>query len=216
MSKRDLIVYVSLTSLALTLSPIVGAATTVTNNSTVYVDQQVEVNGRKYSNTVNITGTPGKTVSSLVIVNGERVTKEVRMERREAFQEKLSQLQDERKREIVEKLDTHFARVNKKATDHFMAILDKLDDLLDRIESKSADTNTAAITEAQTAITDARAAVTTQAEKEYVITISTEGALRMDVGKVVSGLQADLQAVRKLVTDAKQAVMQAARSLVAQ
>jgi len=55
--------------------------------------------------------------------------------------------------------------------------------------------------------------VNTQAEKEYVLEINEETALKPDVGKTISGLQNDLQTVMKSIMTAKRAVMDAARAL---
>ena len=81
-------------------------------------------------------------------------------------------------------------------------MLSNLQTLLDKLSQASQVDTTAA----QAAIDAAKLAVENQAAKTYTITISTETALRTDVGAVTSQLRQDLSAAHKLVVDAKQAV----------
>ena len=126
---------------------------------------------------------------------GER--KEARME----FKAKLAKIKDEKKQKIVEKLDARFNEVNLKRTTQMTKHLDKMSEILTKIAGDTAS--------ASSAIQTARDAVTTQAAKTYVITISTEANLKMDVGKVRSQLEMDLRAVHKLVVAARRAVREA-------
>lgn len=120
--------------------------------------------------------------------------------KREEFKAKLGAIKDERKKALVTRIDTKLSNVNTKHTDRFAQVLGNLQTILDKM-SENVDK-----TEAQTAIDAAQAAVETQAAKTYAITISTETALRPDVGIVTSQLRQDLVSVHKLVIDAKQAV----------
>jgi CHASE3 domain sensor protein len=122
--------------------------------------------------------------------------------RREEFKAKLQTIRDAKKKILVERIDTKLASVNAKHTDRFTQVLNNLQILLDKItESSEADGTTA-----QAAIDAAKLAVENQAAKTYTITISTESALKTDVGTVTSQLRLDLMATHKLVIDAKQAV----------
>lgn len=174
----------------------------------------------------NVTGSGTSRVYQKTVINGKETVREefkqARADAREEFKEKLAGLKDAHKKEIVEKLDARFATVNKKATDRFLETLDKLTEILTRIQTKATEAKTAgkdtteaqtAITAAQTAIATAKTAVTTQTGKTYTITISTEDKLRVDVGTTASALHADLRTVHTLVTDAKQAVVKAARAV---
>ncbi|MBI4079280.1 MAG: hypothetical protein HY429_03230 [Candidatus Levybacteria bacterium] len=134
--------------------------------------------------------------------------------KREAFREKLVTIRDERKKAIVERVDTKMAAVNQKRTDimsqALIRIEEKLTTLAQKIaEAKASGKDTAlsekALTDAQAALDAAKTAVETQAGKEYIITIDTEALLRKTVGTTVSQLQKDLRATHKAVVEAKQA-----------
>lgn len=116
------------------------------------------------------------------------------------FKAKLQAIKDEKKKALIERIDTKLSNVNEKHTNRFTQVLSNLQTLLDKI-SQDAD-----VTDAQGAVDTAQAAVADQAAKTYIITISTEIALRSDVGTVVSQLRQDLMATHKLVVDAKQKV----------
>jgi hypothetical protein len=118
--------------------------------------------------------------------------------KRMEFKTKVAMIKDEKKKLTVEKLDTRFNEVNLKRTAQMTKHLDKMTEMLTKVTGDTAS--------ASSAIQTARDAVTAQAAKTYVITISTEANLKMDVGKVRSQLEADLKAVRELVNTARQAV----------
>lgn len=118
--------------------------------------------------------------------------------KREEFKAKIAKIKDEKKKVIVEKLDTRFNEVNAKRTTQMTKHLDKMSEILGRISGD--------VSSASAAIQTARDAVSAQAAKTYVITISSEANLKTDVGKVRSQLEADLKAVNELVIAARKAV----------
>ncbi len=124
--------------------------------------------------------------------------KDIRASNAAEFKEKLLKIKDEKKRLIVEKLDSRFNEVNVKRTAKMTKHLDRMSSILDKV--------TGDVTSARTAIQTARDAVVAQTEKIYVITINTEANLKTDVGKVRSQLEADLKAVNELVVAARKAV----------
>lgn len=141
---------------------------------------------------------------------------------REQFKERLASITAEKKRIVVERIDTKMTSMNTRRTDHMADVLDKLSGVLARIENKAASASAAgidtsivddAIQAAHDAIAAARAAVTAQAGKDYVITLGDETGIRNAVGQTVSGLQKDLRDTHKLIVDAKQVVMKAAKEL---
>ncbi len=69
------------------------------------------------------------------------------------------------------------------------------------------------ISSAQIAIDTAKTAVTEQSKKEYVITITDESRIKMNVGQTVSLLQEDLRTTLKTINEAKKAVHLAASAL---
>lgn len=138
---------------------------------------------------------------------------------REAFEAKLKTLRDEKKKQIVENIDQKMAEINKNRTDAMMDHLNKMSEILIKVEEKANATGkdtslvTAAISDAQGAINAAKAKVTEQAGKEYVITIQSDDTLKTDVGKVISTLTADLKSVQAFVVEARQKVSAAIQAL---
>lgn len=126
--------------------------------------------------------------------------KEAIATKREEFKAKVAEIRDQKKKALVERIDTKLSNANTKHTDRFAKVLDNLQAILDKM-SEDVDK-----TAAQAAIDTAKAAVEAQAAKTYTITISTESALKSDVGAVTSQLRLDLSATHKAVVDAKQAV----------
>lgn len=227
MSRRLMIVS-SLAVLASVSSPLAREVhavdyTYVKNDSNVSVRQEVRANNTANVRlSVEITGTKTR-VETDNMMEFRAANKEAHAAARAEFKEKMSELKDERKKNIIEKLDTRFAAVNKKATDHFTQVLDRMSAVLAKIKTKAVEAKAAGrrdtatldadIVIAENLISSAKFEITQQADKEYVITLSTEDKLRMDVGKTASSLHADLRDVHKTVIEAKQAVMKAASDL---
>jgi len=142
---------------------------------------------------------------------------------KEKLRERLRERISERKRAIVERIYDRINALNERMTDHYMDVLDHLEKVLERIESRTAKAKLngrdvtsveSAIEKAHQAINTAREAVKAQAEKVYQPPqITTEANLKLDVGKLRQQLHDDLKAVEKLVKDARDAVRQAAVAL---
>jgi uncharacterized membrane protein len=138
---------------------------------------------------------------------------------RARMREKIS----EKKQAVVERIYERVNDLNKRMTDHYLNVLDHLEKVLERIESRTAKAKIngrdvaqveTAIEKARQAINTARAAVEAQAEKVYPPPeITTEENLKLDVGKLRKQLHDDLKAVEKLVKDARDAVREAAVAL---
>lgn len=140
--------------------------------------------------------------------------------KRAALQQKIASIKDEKKRQLVERIDNKLSTVNNNRTNQMTQNAEKLSNILDDIKEKAStakengkNTNTVdtAITKAETAIQNAKTAVQTQASKEYVITITATGSgqLKSSIGATTKQLQADLSTSHKLLVAAKQAVQQA-------
>lgn len=220
MTTRTFMAICTLAILSSTLIPITQASTLEVREGNTYVRMESNATGSGTSRIYQKTVINGKETIREEYKSAVAENNQARMDARAEFKEKLSELKDARKKEIVEKLDARFATVNKKATGRFLETLDKLSDILKGVQKKATEAKTAgkdtteaqtSITAAQSAIDAAKTAVTTQSAKTYTITISTEDKLRMDVGTTASSLHADLRSVHKLVSDAKQAVVKAAR-----
>jgi len=143
-------------------------------------------------------------------------------ERRTAFTQKLKEIKDARKKTVVERVDTKLATINKNRTDSMTKVLERLETLLAKFSEKAntvkgqgVDTASveSAITEAETAIANAKTAVLTQAAHEYTPEITDETTLRETVGAALKTLQNDLKTTYGVVTEAKRAVMKVAEEL---
>lgn len=138
------------------------------------------------------------------------------------FKLRVKELRDTKKTALVTKIDKKLATVNNKRMTAMNLTLSKLNTILNQIitkvnlaktQNKNTASVDAAVNKAKAAIAAAETAVSSQSTKEYVIQITTESALKVNVGSTVSQLERDLKAVHKLVVDAKQAVQKAAQEL---
>jgi len=157
------------------------------------------------------------------MLENKMATRAGQMSRRAEFKAKLEEISDSNKQTIVEKIDTQITSLNTSQTASWMQALTKMESVLSRISAQAATLkaqgqNTAAletsIANAQTAITTAKAAVNTQASKEYIITITSESALRTNVGSTVSQFKTDSKTTKQTVIAARIAVVKAFAELV--
>lgn len=148
--------------------------------------------------------------------------KEAVQQKREEFKVRLQTIRNEKKKAAVERIDTKIANTNEVHTVRFTSILVKLQSILDRVSQKASEAKAngkdttvldSSIVSAQAAIDSAKAAVSAQAAKTYVIQISDEATLRNSVGTTTSQFKKDLRDVRKAIVEAKQAVQNAVREL---
>ncbi len=141
---------------------------------------------------------------------------------RGVFKQKLANIQDAKKQAVVERIDAHIDRINDSMVDRWVDGLEQLTEFVERSSSeaavlKASGANTAAldlaITNARSAITTAETQVSAQAEKNYVISVTTDGALKGSVGQTVSSFRQDLRNTHQVVFTAKQAVIRVVREL---
>lgn len=180
------------------------------------------------STTTSVTTTPTTSLHGLEIKNyNDR--KELRADYmaktkalREDYQAKIKNIKDERKKTLVEKIAGSLTNTNKRRTTEMSENLTKMNSILERISSKAAtlkgegkNTTTldTSISTARTAIATAQDAVTAQAAKEYVISITSETTLRTDINPVVTQFKTDIQATYAKVIAARKAVYDAAIQL---
>jgi len=139
--------------------------------------------------------------------------------RRAEFETKLNTIRDERKRNLVQKINNQLADFNERVTGHFGEVIDKLSAALQRIiarvnqaEERDFDVTSVrtAIANAEAAIANAKNSVVEQAGKSYIIEITDEATLRAAAKAAKDALQADLRKVREIVKIAHDAVRRAA------
>lgn len=141
---------------------------------------------------------------------------------KQAFQQSLNKIKDQRKQQIVENINSRIQTVNQNQTDKMSAALDSLTAILGKIEDqKNALATSGAnltvlntdISSATNAISTAKASVTVQAGKVYTINIVDDATLKTNVGHTVSQFRTDLASTHQDVVMAKQAVVKAAADL---
>ncbi len=141
---------------------------------------------------------------------------------REEFKTKMSGIKDQRKKEVVERVDNRLSSINKNRTaaltkhlENMSAILIRIQDRVAKKKSDGVDTSAVekAIVEAESAIDTAKDAVDSQAAKEYVVTITDETKLKVDVKSAFDQFKSDMEATVLAVKQAKEALTAAARAL---
>ncbi len=143
--------------------------------------------------------------------------------KREDLKVRLEKIKDEGKKQIVERIDKQIDALNDKMMRHFSSVLDKLEEMLVRINERAdkvfaergfdVSMVRSAIDKANATIASARSAIEIQSGKTYTITITTETALKTNVGKARQDFGADLTKVKDAVKVAQSAVKDAAVAL---
>lgn len=156
-------------------------------------------------------------------VEGKREELKTRIEtKREDLKQRLEKVKDEKKKQAVERIDRQMDELNNRMLKHYVNVLDKLSEILvriseraDKAEERGVDVSAVrtAVDATNNAIILARSAIETQSSKTYTIQISTESAVRTDVGKARQALHNDLVIVRSAIKAAHDAVRNAATTL---
>lgn len=136
--------------------------------------------------------------------------------KREDLKKKLEVVKDERKKKVVERVDTQIDELNARLMSHFSGVVDKIEEILNRIEEKAAEHGvnvSSQVTAAEGAIAAARTAIANQSGKTYEINVSSEENLRSDVGTARQKFRADLKVVHDAVKAAQKAVRDVAVAL---
>lgn len=143
--------------------------------------------------------------------------------RRAELKNKISKLRDEKKKQIATRLDEQMARLNARWTDHFNNVLDRLSEIIGKIElradkaqamGKDVSAVRTAIQNAKTAIESARVAVEAQAKKTYIATFTSEDKLGVAFKTVREQLHKDLFGLRDgAMKSAREAVKEALQAL---
>jgi len=141
--------------------------------------------------------------------------REARGEAKEKLKAEVKKITDQNKAAAMLRVADQTGLVNEKVTAQMTAAVDKLEEILARIETR-ADEATAAGKDtvaadtvagaAREAIAAARTAIEEQAAKIYEISFESEGTLRTDVGEVRRQMASDLKSTRQEVVAAREAV----------
>jgi hypothetical protein len=131
------------------------------------------------------------------------------------FREKLATITDAHKKAIVTTVDTKISQINTTRTDAWTNQLSKMSQILERIISQASVATasghgTAAVdgsvASAQRAIEAAQAAVTDQAGKQYVVSITSENTLKTTVATTTRTLRQDITSVQNTISAARNTV----------
>jgi hypothetical protein len=134
---------------------------------------------------------------------------------REEFKLKLSEIKDTVKQQRLTSLDGNITKINQRAVANWNSLLDRLSLILDKIKTKTTELSgqgkdvssvLSAISTAESKIAAAKAAVSAQSGKTYVIDIGTGNNLGQNASATIQTMKADLKAVEALVRDALQSV----------
>ncbi len=141
---------------------------------------------------------------------------------RDELKTKLKNIKDEAKKTAVDRIDQNITALNAKMTTHYTSVIDQIAGVLSRVGSRTdkAQANGKDVTDVRTAISKANdaiaaawAAVVVQTGKVYALNVTTDAALKTNVGAARQALQSDLKNVEDLVKAARSSVQQAATTL---
>lgn len=141
-------------------------------------------------------------------------TREDKIATREAaLKAKLATFRDKKKASAAARINENLTKANQTRATQMLNHLNKLSDILSRLETRLAaitgkDTSTAktAIDSAKTAIATARQAVTAQAQNNYTITVTSESKIHQDAMTERESLHSSLKLTHDLVVAAGRAV----------
>ncbi|OGZ34899.1 MAG: hypothetical protein A2174_00310 [Candidatus Portnoybacteria bacterium RBG_13_41_18] len=191
----------------------------VYNSASTTIRQQIKQNREELK--IRIESNASSTMQ-VIALKREEIKSQIEANK-EQLKEKLKFLKDERKKQIIERINDQLAKLNDLMVDHFLAVLARLEKVLNNVGSRADKAEAAgkdvavvraAITNAQQLINTSRETVKAQAGKIYNVAISGEEAkLKPEVGEARQALHADLVAVRKTVQAARDAVHNVATTL---
>lgn len=136
-------------------------------------------------------------------------------QKRKEFTRQLSLVKDQKKKDLVVKIDNKVSILNQGYVEKFAVSLDSLQQILGKISSKEAelknrgiDTNSlrVCLLSSQKTIDSAKIYALSQAAREYVATISAERNLKENIGVTVNQFSRDIKSVYEKVQTAKNTV----------
>ncbi|MEK7526705.1 MAG: hypothetical protein AAB546_04475 [Patescibacteria group bacterium] len=138
------------------------------------------------------------------------------------FKTKVAQIEDTKKQQIVLKIDANIVKLNQKWLAQWEKTLERLSQLLTKIEargqtlsSQGKDTTDlqTAIESAKQAIEDAEVKLAEQAVKTYIVEITEEKNLGLNVKTTINTFHNDIRNTKESIQIAKKAVTKALASL---
>lgn len=136
-------------------------------------------------------------------------------QQRAQFQAGLERIKDDRKKQLVSRLDLNLKALSARHRERLTGLLDRISELLSRTESRTAKAEAAGrdvsgvhakIEAAHSALDAARARIGDQAGKTYTIIVTAEEEVREDATVARNALRSDLEVVHAAVKTARGAV----------
>lgn len=136
--------------------------------------------------------------------------------------ERLRHIKDQKKQEIIRRTYTRIQALNDNLCNHFLVILEKLELMLERIESRTAKAKIRGldVTEVEIAIRTAKEKIDnvkndieSQATKVYSLEFSSEEETKLKVGELRQSFHQDIMVIQGKVKEAFQLVREAAVKL---
>ncbi|MDO8429029.1 MAG: hypothetical protein Q7S88_00165 [Candidatus Daviesbacteria bacterium] len=149
------------------------------------------------------------------VASREGVIKLQRDKLKSALSARLKTHKDQKKAQIIERVDEMLNTVNTNRTEAMLKHLEKVESILTRVEERVDKAETAgkdgssargAIAQAKISIDQARVAALEQGNKDYTVSISSESGVRAEVKVVRDKLGTDLKNTHQIVKAAHDAV----------
>lgn len=134
---------------------------------------------------------------------------------------KLNNFRDQKRAQVVERVNDSLAKINQIRTDNMLKNLSSMSNIISKLENRvngvtDKDTTAAksAIDSAKIAISTAQTAVTAQSQKDYPIEATSEATIKDEVVGARLNLHSDLKTIHELVVAARKAVGKAIETTV--
>lgn len=137
--------------------------------------------------------------------------KERQASKEAAFKAKLQAFKNKEKAIAAARVSDNLNMINQKQTSQMQKFLTTMSGILDKLEAR-VNQETPAISSARETWASASAEIASQAQKDYTLEVSSELKIKTEAKSQRDKLHSDLKEVRKLVTQAKQAISNAIRT----
>lgn len=137
--------------------------------------------------------------------------------KKDQLRAKLQSFKDQRKANLVDKINSNLDTINKRRTTQMTAILEKLSKIVDKIETKTEESSASEenkekirvqASDLRASIDSTREAITSQSAMDYTIKISSESAAKADARTSRDALHKDLQLAHSLVKQVRKDVVE--------
>ncbi len=140
-------------------------------------------------------------------------------EKKLELKNRLQKIKEERKKEIAQRIYNQINELNKRLTDHFLKMVEKLEFVLERIKERTdqkekdgldVSGERQIINEAQTAIDNFKLKIEEQAQKIYSFSFENETELKGKIGEMRQAFHQDFVNLRNVFFETRNKIHQAA------